>query len=493
VSESDLALRVGVHRAIITPPIGFPLAGTLRDEMSSGVERDLTATALYVSDQDTEAVVVACDLIKLSSEVCLALRQRIENSARIPGGNVLINVSHTHAVPSPPEWYEYEGELPETIRKAVSRYYEHVGDQIVSCAIAAKHSARPARFGWATGEARIGINRREVLPDGRLALGENPKGATDPALSVVRFDDFRGAPLATLFHYGCHPDILGPKATLISPDYVGASRACLEIISGCPAVFIQGAAGDIDPRCGIVNGEDGVDAIRRLGTELGCEAAKLYESINTARTRGERVFWAGSESDITGWDYVDVGHVDSKVRACSRFLQMPLRPLPTLEEAESMLRHYNEELATAKERGGLLSAKLRARRKVMWAEIQRAAVLEGRPPQMDVEISGVAIGDWALIGIPGEIFCEIGIQIRNASPYRHTAVSGYTNGLHFYIPTARAFEQGGYEVESHRNFLQAAGPTREWESMLIRAAVSLLRDMQPEVRRTPVLQAAPSA
>jgi hypothetical protein len=56
-------------------------------------------------------------------------------------------------------------------------------------------------------------------------------------------------------------------------------------------------------------------------------------------------------------------------------------------------------------------------------------------------------------------------------------VSGYTNGVYFYIPTARAFEYGGYEVNSHRNYLKASGPTLEWEDQVIAASVNLARQM----------------
>lgn len=50
-------------------------------------------------------------------------------------------------------------------------------------------------------------------------------------------------------------------------------------------------------------------------------------------------------------------------------------------------------------------------------------------------------------------------------------------GVHFYIPTARAFEFGGYEVNSHRNYLKPSGPTKEWESAVVKNAVDLVRRM----------------
>ena len=49
---------------------------------------------------------------------------------------------------------------------------------------------------------------------------------------------------------------------------------------------------------------------------------------------------------------------------------------------------------------------------------------------------------------PVELLCEIAIAVRNQSPFPHTFYFGYTNGWFGYLPTAKAFEEGGYEPKT---------------------------------------------
>src|SRR5438094_8202879 len=69
----------------------------------------------------------------------------------------------------------------------------------------------PARIGAGKGSVNIGINRRERLPDGRIMIGQNPDGAVDREVGVIRIDDLAGKPIATMMAVGCHTVRLGPK------------------------------------------------------------------------------------------------------------------------------------------------------------------------------------------------------------------------------------------------------------------------------------------
>jgi hypothetical protein len=117
---------------------------------------------------------------------------------------------------------------------------------------------------------------------------------------------------------------------------------------------------------------------------------------------------------------------------------------------------------------------LRSRRRLRWAQIHRDAVVAGQPATLDFELQAIRLDDMALVAMPGEIFVEIGLAIKAASRAPHTMVCGYSNGLYFYVPTAAACAQGGYEVESYRNFLWPSGPTSAWEQSLIEAATDLI-------------------
>lgn len=475
---ADTILQAGVARAIITPPVGIPLTGTLRESSSQAVERDLTATALVLAQSHTKVCLIGCDLLLLTPTEALSIRDRVGKALGIPAGNVLINTSHTHAVPAPTSWYEYnqmEDDQDTPLRRMLQVYHSSVADQIIGAARSADQSKQPVRTGSGAGSVQIGVNRREWLPDGTMVLGENPSGVVDPIVDVLRLDALDGEPLALLLHYSCHPDVLGPKCDLISPDYVGATRATAEAITGATTIFLQGTCGDIDPLCGIVLGADGVLEMRRLGTMLGCEASRVFQDIRTIRRRSHRVAWQSAASTVTGWIFAEpADRPPTTLAVANRVLTLPLHPFPDLTAAEAQVREYEAELASVMSGPHTASDRLRSRRRLRWAQIQRDAVLAGEAAMLDFEIQAIRLDDLVIVAMPGEIFVEIGLAIKAASRAPQTLVCGYSNGLYFYVPTAAACAQGGYEVESYRNFLWPSGPTRAWEQALVDAATELI-------------------
>ena len=70
--------------------------------------------------------------------------------------------------------------------------------------------------------------------------------------------------------------------------------------------------------------------------------------------------------------------------------------------------------------------------------------------EAEAEIAAFCIGpDIAFVFIPGDPFVEIQIGIREASPFRHTFVVGYSSGWVGYVPMAKDFESGGYGVDEY--------------------------------------------
>ena len=91
-----------------------------------------------------------------------------------------------------------------------------------------------------------------------------------------------------------------------------------------------------------------------------------------------------------------------------------------------------------------------------WSNICSPATLAR---QEEGEIQLLAIGDSAWVGVPGELFCQIGLDIKADSPAAHTYIVGYANCYQGYYPTPIAYTEGGYEVNMGRwsRFTAAAG------------------------------------
>ena len=88
----------------------------------------------------------------------------------------------------------------------------------------------------------------------------------------------------------------------------------------------------------------------------------------------------------------------------------------------------------------------------------------------EIDLQGIAIGSVYFIGLPGEIFVEIGFEITNRVQRENLFVMSMTNGSIGYIPIEVAYKQGGYESKSSR-FRSGCG------EQITDAAVELLDSM----------------
>src|SRR6185295_19412212 len=95
--------------------------------------------------------------------------------------------------------------------------------------------------------------------------------------------------------------------------------------------------------------------------------------------------------------------------------------------------------------------------------------LRQREP-LEVEVQVVSFGQQlALVSLPGEVFVELGLSIKQASPFTYTLIAELANGSIGYIPNKPAYLEGNYEVVSARC---AAGAGE----LLVTAAVKLLNE-----------------
>jgi hypothetical protein len=69
------------------------------------------------------------------------------------------------------------------------------------------------------------------------------------------------------------------------------------------------------------------------------------------------------------------------------------------------------------------------------------------PKTKQLEQYSVRIGDAVFVTFPGELFSEIGLRIKNGSPYQKTFILGLAAGGGGYLPAAREFIDGDYEVD----------------------------------------------
>ncbi|MCK5463979.1 MAG: hypothetical protein KAI95_13220, partial [Bacteroidales bacterium] len=82
-------------------------------------------------------------------------------------------------------------------------------------------------------------------------------------------------------------------------------------------------------------------------------------------------------------------------------------------------------------------------------KIVDVAERKGKPIEAEVQVFTLG-DDFAIVSLPGEVFVELGIYIKERSPYPATMVLELTNGSVDYIPDRKAFVEGNYEAVSAR-------------------------------------------
>ena len=98
--------------------------------------------------------------------------------------------------------------------------------------------------------------------------------------------------------------------------------------------------------------------------------------------------------------------------------------------------------------------------------------LSRRGSTLDAEVQVFRLHpELAIVLLPGEVFVELGLAIKQASPFTHTLVIELSNDNPAYIPTEKAFKEGSYETVNSR--IAPGGGER-----LVAEAVRLLKALR---------------
>ena len=439
-AAADLA-EAGVAAEKITPPPGTLMAGYYFDRVASGVHDDLFAKAIVIQSGGVRAALVACDLIGVPRECVEAARRAIEAATGIPGAHVMISATHAHTGPvvrSPAGARRASGGGKES----ATAFAEALPGLIAAGAAAACANLAPARISAARGfEDSLSFNRRFHMKDGTVGwnpgrLNPNilrPAGPIDPDVPVVHFASAQGAPLAMYVNFAMHLDTVGGLE--ISADYPYTLGKLLGGLKpGMLTVFTQGAAGDINH----------IDVAWGTQTHGHVEAARIGTVLAGAVTR----------------TFPHLAAVSAGPLQCrSRLVALPLPEIAA--EAPERARAIIARRGLAENPPAFLEL-------VEAYKVIDVAERGGKPLEAEVQV--ITLGDTlAWVGLPGEIFVELGLAIKRSSPFAQTMVVELANGSIGYVPTRHAWPQGNYEVASAR-----CGPGSG--EMLCEAASCLLRE-----------------
>jgi neutral ceramidase len=417
-------LTVGYGERVVTPPLGVDLCGYgfYLDRKAEQVRDDLKVRALVLKNQDQALFLASCDLIGLTLDFSDSVRKAVSRQHNIPAKNVLLACTHTHSGPAT-QSLPGLGEVNEKYMRNVRRAIEEAVGQAFG-------QMKDADFVYALEAVEpIGYNRR-------LKNFED----IDPLLKVVVFR--QKSQKIYLLSYACHPVVLGPLK-IVSADWPGALIGQIEK-KGHQAIFCQGFSGDIDP----------VSQWNRWGAGTD-EDLKCYGQWLSRRT-----FKAEKYAIQPG---------QNSLKAVETRLAIPLR-VPSkkqiVQEAAEFAKTY------AQFPGGTRFAE-------EWKEkaLDALSAFQSKPYLENVPIQAMAFGPLKFLGIPGEVFCGLGLKLQKKWP--HLFPLGYANGSIGYIPTQRAFrDPADYACACAPKFYSLFPFTQEIEKTLIRESHRLLGSLQ---------------
>ena len=164
-------------------------------------------------------------------------------------------------------------------------------------------------------------------------------------------------------------------------------------------------------------------------------------------------------------------------------VELPLLPLPPLEDIAAELAEAEGKVAAA-EAAGASESELRILRYhgASWARRAYEEIAGGEPRTSAAgSVSAIRIGDAAIVTGPGEVFTEIGLAVKERSPADVTFYAGYSNGCISYLPTAAEYPLGGYEPSyGHKTYGLPAQVSPETERILVETGVRLVTSLFPE-------------
>jgi neutral ceramidase len=429
-------LYAGAARAKLDPPAGLAMLGYgNRVGLNAGIHDALAAQALVLGDGANKVAIAGVDVLALGIRIADDIRERVAASTDIPADSILVCATHTHSAPAFNIFATPRAD-PKPAEGRDLEWERALPAKIASAIVQANENLEPATLRAAASQFTLGINRRLMRPHRQIQLAANRSGPADAEVSTLGAYRSNGTPIAFIVNYPCHGVVLCEDNLLYSRDWPGFAMDEIETAAastGGPrpiSIFIQGATGNIDPRS-----RGNFEVAEEHGRAMGRGAFDALEhapSITDARLAARRIALNLKLKDLS--DDLAIA------RSCAAQTRASLDNHRGGDGYQ--LKRLRDHHAQSRAALAALEALEEQNRRDRRVDMTRR--------ELTTAMTVVTVGNIAIVGIPGELFVELGLALK-ANPYfAQTFVAGYCNDLIGYIPTRAAYPEGGYEVDTAR-------------------------------------------
>ncbi|MDF1753897.1 MAG: hypothetical protein P1U89_14035 [Verrucomicrobiales bacterium] len=455
-------LKSGAGVADISPTV-FPFQ--LRSGKSELINDPLHVRSIALENGEGRVLITLVDAIGVGREMTDEAKQKVAEKTGWKPEEMLIAGTHTHTAPKGGDTSPGRIAYEKTRREG-----------LVEAMLKAVESLEPAKVGFASDEEASEVrNRRWYFEEGSKAtlnpLGGydkvrtnggglgivKPAGPIDPEVCIVDIRNRKGRPLGLIANYALHyvgglpkmKDEKGREIGVASADYFGEfSRIMPYRVGGSKppenfvAMMTNGASGDIN----------------NLTFNIKRAPRAPFEQIQIVASKTADAAWRAVKK-------IEKYEESPTIATRQREVQLRYRT-PTEAEVEKALKLLE---LTSKERNAIHSRTTSvATNTVAYASPEKERT-EG------VLIQAIRIGDQAIVSMPFEVLVEIGLEIKEKSPFPHTFLIELANGGYGYLPPPNQHKLGGYET-----WLGTSRFEENSSDLLIRELLEMLDELKKE-------------
>jgi len=294
----------------------------------------------------------------------------------------------------------------------------------------------PCTIEYAQGEdKRFSFNRRYVMKDGLSMTNPGPNnpdvvkpaGPVDYSVNLLKILDEKGKVKAVLFNHGNHCDTVYGEH--ISGDWAAyLTKKLWDEFGDITVLVLNGSEGDVNH----------FDVMNH----------RVIQNLDEAKMIGRGY----AETAIAALKQSKPIHVD-KVDAALETIAIPKRAISEEEyaEARKTVDSLKDDPKASLEGKTLESQHIVQRHPAVMLMFAREVVaaydkLQQGDTTRSVSMDAIRIGDVVIVGIGGEPFSQIGIDIKKDSQFSHTMIAVCALDTAGYLGTKDCYTGGGYET-----------------------------------------------
>ena len=452
-------LKVGTAKRCINPaPELFPFALAFSGDEYAGVKegQDIHVRCIVTDNGEKKIVFLGFELggVPFIERIHALLKEKYG----IEKEDLLATATHNHSAVRPLGKGGGPIPMPVDDSENMKAYTEFVYKQVEDVIAEAFGKMVPARFGYGEDKSYINVNRDQHFYDGYWMQGQNWEGCSDKTVAVLKFVDEEGKVIAGIVNYAVHSITNFTQKDedgkcKISCDFPGICSAWLEKHFGNDSVFIwqSGAAGNQNPVLAFASHRYDVNGVGY--SDIGM--IQPGASYKTCVVIGEQ----HAVDALRAFDKANADCDELTIKTGESIVELPGQTFPAgVDRAKHRLLVDNIHLEAIGWKPGMPLEK---------HLVDMIPSEEKVPLRTQLILFGDEV---AFYGMNCELYNEIGVLLKEASPYKHTIVATHTDYSIGYVldddsKGRKVFQSFGRVMEGCSNGLIRDGMLKLFEEV----------------------------